>query len=72
MCAWAGLPEGDAEARLADGKICDSFRGRAAEDEDDDASSTPGSVSVRWTVPLLGDIEPEAKPPPEIVAASAR
>ena len=72
VCAWAGLPEGDAEARLADGKICDSFRGRAAEDEDDDASSTPGSVSVRWTVPLLGDIEPEAKPPPEIVAASAR
>ena len=23
-------------------------------------------------VPLLGDLEPEAKPPPEIVAASAR
>lgn len=36
------------------------------------ARRSAGSVSVRWTVPLLGDLEPEAKPPPEMVAASAR
>ena len=66
VCAWAGLPgsEGNAEA--------DGFERRSADDAEDDASSTPGSVFVRWTVPLLGDLEPEAKPPPEIVAASAR
>ena len=52
-------------------RICVAQMG-LANDAEDDASSTPGSVFVRWTVPLLGDLEPEAKPPPEIVAASAR
>ena len=68
VCAWAGLPgggsEGNAEAKR--------FERRSADDAEDDATSAPGSVFVRWTVPLLGDLEPEAKPPPEIVAASAR
>ena len=81
VCAWAGLPGLEETAGTAEASASEMgraplargvFEGRGSEDEDDDASSTPGSVSVRWTVPLLGDLEPEAKPPPEIVAASAR
>ena len=81
VCAWAGLPGLEETAGTAEASASETgraplargiFEGRGSEDEDDDASSTPGSVSVRWTVPLLGDLEPEAKPPPEIVAASAR
>ena len=66
VCAWAGLPDSEANAEAK------RRERRSADDAEDDASSTPGSVFVRWTVPLLGDLEPEAKPPPEIVAASAR
>ena len=37
-----------------------------------DAGHRPPRVSVRWTVPLRGDVEPGKRPPPELLASSAR
>ena len=61
--------------KRGEGLICAVCAWAGLPGSDGDAftsSRSAGSVSVRWTVPLLGDLEPEAKPPPEIVAASAR
>jgi 4'-phosphopantetheinyl transferase len=61
--------------KRGEGLICAVCAWAGLPGSDGDAftsSRSAGSVSVRWTVPLLGDLEPEAKPPPEMVAASAR
>ena len=61
--------------KRGEGLICAVCAWAGLPGSDGDAftsSRSAGSVSVRWTVPLLGDLEPDAKPPPEMVAASAR